>query len=300
MSFIIGTTDFHYAGEIFKTWYKVVGSLDSTQRPLIALHGGPGMSHDYILPHSRLHELYGIPVIFYDQIGIGKSTHLPNKPKEFWTSELFMDELENLLQSLGVSSDFDLLGCSWGGMLGVEWAAKRHPKGLKRLLLIGTPASMELWVESQNKLLQGLDKDVHEALTKHEQVGTTHDPEYEAGMGLFYKKHANRLETWPEELLKSVASTAEDPTVYHTMNGPSEFCITGSIKTWSVIDLLESIDYTTLITNSEYDMAQDITILPFFKCLAKVKWVKFHNASHHPFWEIPEEYLKVVGEFLTM
>ncbi|KAJ3859785.1 proline-specific peptidase [Lentinula novae-zelandiae] len=272
MSFITGTTDFHYAGEIFKTWYKVVGSLDGTQCPLITLHGGPGMSHDYILPHSRLYELYGIPVIFYDQIGIGKSTHLPDKPKEFWTSELFMDELENLLQSLGVSSDFDLLGCSWGGMLG-------------------------LWVESQKKLLQGLDKDVQEALTKLEQAGTTHDPEYKAGMGLFYKKHANRLETWPEELLKSVA-------IYHTMfvlmNGPSEFCITGFIKTWLVIDLLKNVDYTTLITNLEYDMAQDIAVLPFFKHLAKVKWVKFHNASHHPFWEIPEEYLKVVGEFLTV
>ncbi|KAJ3804627.1 hypothetical protein F5876DRAFT_53155, partial [Lentinula aff. lateritia] len=150
-------------------------------------------------------------------------------------------------------------------------------------------------------LLQGLDKDVQEALTKHEQAGTMHDPEYEAGMGLFHKKHANCLETWPGELLKSVASTVENPTfIIQCLNGPSEFCITGSIKTWSVIDLLENVDYTTLITNSEYDMPQDIAVLPFFKHLAKVKWVKFHNASHHPFWEIPEQYLKVIGEFLTV
>ncbi|KAE9386088.1 proline-specific peptidase [Gymnopus androsaceus JB14] len=297
---MVGTADFFYAGETFKTWYKVVGNLKNGKRPLIALHGGPGMSHDYILPHTKLYELYGIPIIFYDQIGIGSSTHLSHKPKDFWTSELFMDELENLLRFLDVFDDFDLLGCSWGGMLGIEWGAKRRPGGLKRLVLVGCPASMELWAEAQNTLIEGLDEDVREALRRHEKAGTTRDPEYQNGMCVFYKKHANRLENWPEELLKSVESTQADPTVYHTMNGPSEFCITGSIKTWSVIELLSSVQYPTLITNSEYDMAQDVVVLPFFEHLPNVKWIKFAGASHHPFWEIPEEYFKIVGDFLTM
>ncbi|KAF5381244.1 hypothetical protein D9757_007865 [Collybiopsis confluens] len=269
MDTVTGIANFHYRGETFKTWYRVVGDLKNGKRPLIALHGGPGMSHDYILPHTKLHELYGLPVIFYDQIGIGQSTHLPSKPKEFWTSELFMDELENLLRFLGISEDFDLLGSSWGGMLGIEWAAKRRPEGLKRLVLVGSPASMELWAEAQDSLIERLDESVRNALRKHEKEGTTDHPDYQAGMLVFYKKHANRLDTWPEELMRSVASTEEDHTVYHTMNGPSEFCISGSIKTWSVIDLLSTVEYPVLIINGEHDMAQDTAILPYFKLLPK-------------------------------
>ncbi|KAG1851018.1 hypothetical protein C8R48DRAFT_727003, partial [Suillus tomentosus] len=75
------------------------------------------MSHIYMISHTEIYSLYDIPVIFYDQLGIGKSTHLRDKPAECWTPELFMDELDNLLVQLGVESDFDLLGHSWGGML---------------------------------------------------------------------------------------------------------------------------------------------------------------------------------------
>jgi len=56
-----------------------------------------------------------IPIVFYDQLGNGESSHCPGVPKEFWTPELFMDELDNLLQSLGIYDDFDLIGHSWGG-----------------------------------------------------------------------------------------------------------------------------------------------------------------------------------------
>ena len=56
-----------------------------------------------------------IPVVFYDQIGNGESSHIKNKPDTFWRAELFMDELDNLLKKLGIYDDFELLGHSWGG-----------------------------------------------------------------------------------------------------------------------------------------------------------------------------------------
>lgn len=59
--------------------------------------------------------IHRIPVILYDQIGNGASSHWPDAPKEFWVPSLFMDELNNLTQALGISDDFDLLGQSWGG-----------------------------------------------------------------------------------------------------------------------------------------------------------------------------------------
>ena len=84
------------------------------------------------------------PVIVYDQLGCGKSTHLPSQPepKKFWTPKLFLDELDNLVEKLGIEK-YDVLGQSWGGMLGAMHAINR-PKGLRKLIIADSPASMEL------------------------------------------------------------------------------------------------------------------------------------------------------------
>ncbi|KAF8993235.1 Alpha/Beta hydrolase protein [Cyathus striatus] len=111
-----GIAEFTFKGKVYQTWYKVFGNLKtSSKRPLVALHGGPGMSHHYMLSHEVLYEKAGIPIVVYDEIGNGESSHALDEPKEFWNSEVFMDQLESLLQHLGISSDFDLLGHSWGG-----------------------------------------------------------------------------------------------------------------------------------------------------------------------------------------
>lgn len=83
-----------------KTWYKVYGDLTTgSRRPLVFLHGGPGLSSDYLYTLEDLTTKYGIPVVLYDQIGGGKSTLLPEKngDEAFWVEELFKDELDNLL-----------------------------------------------------------------------------------------------------------------------------------------------------------------------------------------------------------
>jgi hypothetical protein len=67
------------------------------------------------LPDDLISLTHRIPVILYDQIGNGASSHWPDAPKDFWVPSLFMDELDNLTQALGISDDFDLLGQSWGG-----------------------------------------------------------------------------------------------------------------------------------------------------------------------------------------
>jgi L-proline amide hydrolase len=58
----------------------------------------------------------------------------------FWTVDLFLKELENLLGHLGITGEYDLDGHSAGGVLASEWAARR-PKGLRKLVLSSTPAS---------------------------------------------------------------------------------------------------------------------------------------------------------------
>ena len=206
------------AGKECKTWYKVIGDLKSGTRPLVCLHGGPGVAHDYLLSLFDLNSKYDIPLVFYDQVGTGRSTHLSEKngDKSFWSVQLFLDELDNLLTHLGIQDSYDVLGQSWGGMLGA-CHAKNQPKGLTRLVISNSPASMQLWVEAQDILRTGLPQDVQDTLTKHEKDGTTDSKEYEAAVEVFYSKHLCRLEPRPEEVVASLDWIKKDPTVYLTM-----------------------------------------------------------------------------------
>jgi proline-specific peptidase len=143
-----GTADFKVAGlsEPCQTWYKIFGDLNTSATPLIILHGGPGACHNYLLPLTDLAN--SRPVIFYDQIGNGLSTHLTSKAGDeaFWSIDLFKDELDNLLSHLGLRQrPIDVYGHSWGGMLAVEWAATPSGAHLRRLILSSSLASM-CWI----------------------------------------------------------------------------------------------------------------------------------------------------------
>lgn len=159
-----GTVDFDAkAGKPVQTWYQVYGDLKSGVTPVVALHGGPGSTHHYILPLIDLATLHAIPVVFYDQVGNGSSTHLPEKSGDaagFWTEQLFLDELDNLIRHLGIQDDYALLGQSWGGMLAARHASKQ-PKGLKRLVISESPASIALFEKAaKEELIAGLPADV--------------------------------------------------------------------------------------------------------------------------------------------
>ena len=76
-----------------ETWYRVVGDLESdASTPVVICHGGPGAAHDYCEAIADLNR-FGRACVLYDQIGCGKSQHLPDAPAEFWTPQLFKDEL---------------------------------------------------------------------------------------------------------------------------------------------------------------------------------------------------------------
>lgn len=206
----------------FKTWYEIHGTLSNVsnpaQRPLVVLHGGPGIPHDYLLPLVDLANDYHTSVIFYDQVGCGRSTHLPEKKNdtEFWTPELFLSELDNLLTHLGIQDDYDILGQSWGEMLGALHAI-RQPMGLKNLIIANSPADMGSWVAAADRLRLGLPANVQETLTRCEREGTTENAEYEQAMMVYYERHLCRVKPFPTELEASLAWLKKDDTVYLTM-----------------------------------------------------------------------------------
>ena len=85
---------------------------------------------------------------------------------------------------------------------------------------------------------------VQAILLHHEAAGTTDSDEYTAAVRVFNNRHVCRI-PWPAELEASFNAMAADPTVYHTMNGPSEFHCIGTIKDWSIIDRLPRIGEPT-------------------------------------------------------
>jgi proline-specific peptidase len=215
---ITGYVDFTYEGETYQTWYRVFGDLKATNvTPVVALHGSPGISHHSMLPNGELYETHGIPVIVYDQIGIGKSTHLTDKPRSIWTPKIFMDELDDILEKLGIASNFDLIGHSWGGMLASEYAGSRRPKGLRHLVIVSSLPSMKLWEDELRKLLEKYPEDMRRTIEKHEQENTTDHPDYQKAMRVFYAKHLCQLDPWPQEMVDAVAALTEDPVIYSTM-----------------------------------------------------------------------------------
>ena len=94
-----------------------------------------------------------------------------------------------------------------------------------------------------------LPPEVEETLRRHEEAGTTDDPEYVEACLVFYGRHVCRIE-WPPEVAEAFAWIERDPTVYHTMNGPSEFHVIGSIRDWQSKDRLGEIDVPTLLVSA--------------------------------------------------
>ncbi|RXW20698.1 hypothetical protein EST38_g5147 [Candolleomyces aberdarensis] len=261
-------------GESGKTWYRIIGKLEPGVRPLIALHGGPGVNSGYLEALAPVTKGRPGPLIVYDQIGNGNSTHYPKTIGDttFWTERLFFAQLESVLAGLRIT-EYDLIGHSWGAMLAAMHAAQRT------------------WISQ-------LPPPIRDVLIKGEETGETDTKEYENAVNYFISQHFCRLHPFPPSLLEAFATLSKDPTVCLTMNGNSGFTITGSLKDWTVIPDLPKITAPTLVTNGRYDQTADIAVEPFVQKIPNVKWVRFENSSNTALFEEPEKYRSVLEEFL--
>jgi L-proline amide hydrolase len=292
-------TDDRMMWEHGETWFRVLGELDpgADQVPVVLLHGGPGATHDYLEPAADLVRESGRTVVLYDQLGCGSSTHLRDAPDEFWTVGLFKHELTLLLDHLGISARYSLLGQSWGGMLAMEHAIDR-PAGLVGMVVADSPASIPLWVAEANRLRAELPPEVEATLRRHESDATTDSAEYVEAVQVFYDRHLCRV-PMPEPVVRSFALLEEDPTVYHAMNGPSEFHVIGSLRTWDITDQLHRIDVPTLLVSGRYDEATPAVVTPVHEAITGSQWVVIEDASHMPHVEQPAAFRDAVNGFLA-
>ncbi|WP_199254561.1 proline iminopeptidase-family hydrolase [Mycolicibacterium mengxianglii] len=283
----------------YQTWVQITtpDTVAPAALPLFVLHGGPGMAHNYVANIAELADETGRVVIHYDQIGCGNSTHLPDAPTEFWTPQLFVDEFHNVRSALGIDT-YHLLGQSWGGMLGAEIAV-RQPSGLASLAICNSPASMELWVAGANELRAQLPPEARDALERHEAAGTVTDPEYLAAVDEFYRRHVCRVDPPPQDFIDTVAQMEAEPTVYHTMNGPNEFHVIGTLRNWSIIDRLPDITAPTLVVAGEFDEATPASWAPYVERIEGARSHVFPGTSHCTHLEKPEEFRAVIATFLS-
>jgi proline-specific peptidase len=276
-----------------KVWYRIVGHDEPGRFPLLCLHGGPGVPHDYLEPLEGM-AATGRRVIFYDQLGCGNSDQPRNT--SMWTVDLFVDEVGVVRRALGLDQ-CHLLGQSWGGMLAMQYALTQ-PAGLVSLTVASSPASMRQWVAEANRLRRDLPPAVQQTLVRHEDAGTTDDPAYQEAMLVFYRRHVCRADPWPACVMRAFDKLGANAEVYNTMNGPSEFHVTGVIKDWDITHRLGEIRVPTLVTSGRHDEATPAIAQTIHHGIKGSEWVVFEHSAHLAHAEEPARYLQVLDDFL--
>jgi len=273
-----------------KVWYRVAG-INKPGIPLLTLHGGPGFPHDALTPLSAL--AAERPVIFYDQLGCGKS----ERPQDnsLWTISRFASELEAVRQALSV--DYcHLLGHSWGSMLAVAYYLPRRSRKVASLILSGPCLSVPFWCRDQRRLLEGLPAGMQEAVRASEAAGDFTSPGYQEAVAAYYREHVCRLDPWPEPF--QVAFRGLGVPVYEQMWGPSEFTCTGTLKDRDYTMRLREINIPVLFTCGQYDEATPQTTAYYQNCLPGSEMIVFEEASHAHMLEKEAPYLAAVRSFL--
>jgi proline iminopeptidase len=273
-----------------RVWFRIVGA-DSTETPLLVLHGGPGATHDYLEPLAALADER--PVVFYDQLGCGNSDR-PDDPA-LWTVERYVGEVGEVRQALGLDR-VHLLGQSWGGALAVEYVRSRNPEGVESLILSAPLLAAARWGADQRANLAAFPDEMQKVVREAESTGDFDSPEYQDAMAAYYARHVCRTDPWPECLNRTFEKISLP--VYLGMWGPSEFTCTGTLRTFSVTGRLDEVPVPVLFTCGEHDEAPPATMMYFQGLVPGSELKVFEGASHEHHLEETDAYLAAVREFM--
>jgi proline-specific peptidase len=182
-------------------------------------------------------------------------------------------------------------------MLAMQYALTQ-PSGLASLIVASSPASMKQWVAEANRLREQLPPEIQQTLLRHERAGTTADEAYEDACEEFYHRHVCRIVPYPECVQRAFDKVTENPEVYHTMNGPSEFHVIGPLKNWDIVPRLGEIRVPTLVTSGRHDEATPAIAETVHQGIRNSEAVIFENSAHMAHVEEAEKYAKVLETFL--
>ncbi len=271
-----------------KIWYKVVGEGNGI--PIITIHGGPGGTSYYLHPLIELGK--NRPVIFYDQLGCGRSDRITDT--SLMTVKHYVEELYQLINHLGLK-EFYLYGQSWGTTLALEYYSI-YPEGVKAIIFSSPYLNTELWMKDAQILLKTLPDTVQEDIRQNEEKGTYDSPEYQSAVQLYYDKYICRKKPWSKDIEDSFANMGAN--VYQYMVGPSEFTWTGTLKNYDGIDKLPKIKVPTLFIAGEFDEARPETAKYFQSLVPNSQFEMTKGAAHMTIQDCPEQDIKVISKFI--
>jgi pimeloyl-ACP methyl ester carboxylesterase len=138
-----------------------------------------------------------------------ESTHLSDKPYDFWTFDVMISQLVCLIRHFGVEDDFNLLGHSWGGQLSLEYILNHpdKPRGLKHFVIVGSFPSMALYGRSSEALISKFPDWVKEGMEK----GYDDPNAFRKACDVFLAVHGCRLKPMPEEFVRAFDEAFIDP-----------------------------------------------------------------------------------------
>jgi len=273
--------------------YEVHGT--GTRTPLLVLHGGPGIPHDYLANLALLGT--DRPVVFYDQLGCGRSDR-PDDPS-LWTRERFAREVEAVRHALGLD-EVVLYGHSWGSILAVDYltgASGERARGVRGAILAGPALSIPRWMEDARRLISTLPPSVAEAILEGERTGNTDSDAYHAATHAFYARYVCRSAPWPEELERAFAGIGAQ--VYGAMNGPTEFTVTGALRTVDVTSRLRDLGVPVLYVCGEYDEATPESTRAYAALTPHSEMAVIAGAAHVANYDQPDAYMSTLRRWLT-
>ncbi|MEI6088669.1 MAG: proline iminopeptidase-family hydrolase [Bacteroidota bacterium] len=278
----------------FKVWTKRFGTNPKIK--ILLLHGGPAMTHEYMECFETFFQKEGFEFYEYDQLG----SYYSDQPKDssLWTTERFVEEVEQVRKAIHAdSSNFYVLGNSWGGMLGMEYALK-YQRNMKALLVANMVASIPDYAKyAENVLAKQMKPDVLTEIKAIEAKKDFKNPRYmELLLPNFYREHLCRLDELPDAVNRAFKHTNED--IYTMMQGPSEFGTSGRLANWDIKDRLKEIAIPTLMIGAKHDTMDPKAMEEQSKMVQKGKFLYCPNGSHLSMWDDQKVFMNGVIQFI--
>lgn len=274
-----------------KVWYRLNRSANSGAVPLIVLHGGPGNSHDYLLPLLEL-----VPdrsVVLYDQLDCGRSQRVGDTRN--WTLERFTDEIDAVREHLGLGQ-VHLFASSWGCSIAINYAA-RQPAGLCSLALSGPLVDAKRWMADCERLKAQLPDHLQAVMRRCEAQRDFTSPEYLEAVNAFYVRHLCRVQPWPQIVVDTMDNCAAE--LYGYMWGPTEFFGTGTLADLDLTPKLASIEVPTLFMCGAHDEGTPESGRAFAAMVRGAEFCCIPEASHMPHIENPEPFFRHLRAFIA-
>jgi proline iminopeptidase len=271
-------------------WFKRVGG--GAGLPLLAIHGGPGLPHNYLTSLERLADER--EVIFWDQLGCGNSKCPPNAA--LWTMKRSVAEMDAVVKALGLNR-FHVFGNSWGGMLAQQYALD-VTSGAVSLTISNSIASIPQFAKMVARLKSGLDPATQSAIDRHEAAGTTYSAEYQTAIRTWNETYLCRVRPWPAELEDAFRNMGTE--IFETMFGSSDFHIVGTIRSWDVFDRLAEIALPTLVVAGRFDECVPEHMREMHERISGSRFELFESSAHMPFIEEPARFDQVMRDFLRL